>query len=92
MIRIILDTAGTLVLLTALVAGPARAGPLSYSALFGQFNAIIFGNFDARSEIEGVPLLGATSPEARISKRIQGWRLRRLVRSASMETSAHPET
>ena len=48
-----------IVLLVGLPHGIARAGILSNSDLFGQFNAIIFGNFATSSEVGGRTAVGA---------------------------------
>jgi choice-of-anchor A domain-containing protein len=49
-----------LVLALGLPHGNARAGVLSNSDLFGQFNAIIFGNFTTSSEVGGRVAVGGT--------------------------------
>jgi hypothetical protein len=47
-----------MVLLTRLTAGAAQAGVPSNSGIFAQFNAVIFGNFGAGSEVEGLIVVG----------------------------------
>jgi choice-of-anchor A domain-containing protein len=47
-------------LLMGVVPDVAKAGPLSNSQLFGQFNAIIFGNFTTSSEVGGRTVVGGS--------------------------------
>jgi hypothetical protein len=49
---------GVIALTADLAIGTAQAGPLSDSAIFGQFNAIIFGNFSTGSDAEGRTVVG----------------------------------
>jgi choice-of-anchor A domain-containing protein len=53
--RIALPLAG---LLAALIGGGAHATTLTDSQIFSQFNAVIFGNFSASSEVEGRTVAG----------------------------------
>jgi choice-of-anchor A domain-containing protein len=50
--------AGLLAVLVALTAGRAGATTLTDSQIFGQFNAVIFDNFSANSEVEGRTVVG----------------------------------
>jgi choice-of-anchor A domain-containing protein len=56
--RVTLRLAGLLAALVALTAGRAGATTLTDSQIFGQFNAVIFDNFSANSEVEGRTVVG----------------------------------
>lgn len=43
---------------TALTPVPAHAGPLSVTDIFGQFNAVVFGNFRSSADVEGRTVVG----------------------------------
>jgi choice-of-anchor A domain-containing protein len=49
---------GLLAVLLALATGRADATTLTDSQIFGQFNAVIFGDFSASSEVEGRTVVG----------------------------------
>jgi hypothetical protein len=49
---------GPLAFLVMLTSGTAHVGTLSNSAIFGQFNAVIFGNFSSSSDVEGHTVVG----------------------------------
>jgi hypothetical protein len=56
--RIVFRIAGLLTALLTLTAGRAGATTLTDSQIFSQFNAVIFNNFGASSEIEGRTVVG----------------------------------
>jgi choice-of-anchor A domain-containing protein len=56
--RVTLHLSGLLFALVALSTGRAGATTLTDSQIFGQFNAVIFGNFSASSEVEGRTVVG----------------------------------
>jgi choice-of-anchor A domain-containing protein len=56
--HVTLRLAGLLAALVALTAGRASATTLTDSQIFGQFNAVIFDNFSASSEVEGRTVVG----------------------------------
>jgi hypothetical protein len=58
MTRPALRIAGLLAALVAANTGRADATTLTDSQIFGQFNAVIFNNFNATSEVEGRTVVG----------------------------------
>jgi choice-of-anchor A domain-containing protein len=56
--RIVFRIVGLLTALLALTAGRAGATTLTDSQIFSQFNAVIFNNYSASSEIEGRTVVG----------------------------------
>lgn len=56
--RTALHLAGLLATSVALTAVQADATTLTVSQIFSQFNAVIFGNFGASSEVEGRTVVG----------------------------------
>ena len=58
MTRTALHVVGSLAAVLALTTGQAAATPLTNSQIFSQFNAVIFNNFSANSEVEGRTVVG----------------------------------
>jgi choice-of-anchor A domain-containing protein len=53
-----LRIAALLAPLGAMAATPAHAGTVSVSDIFNQFNAVVFGNFSSKADVEGRTVVG----------------------------------
>ena len=56
--RITLSIAAVTLPLAAFTTADAKAGALAAANIFGQFDAVIFGNFSSTSDVEGRTVVG----------------------------------